>query len=65
MALSLAELRAEEGVSLEYLAEATGVKIKTLERMERGELEKVYAKDVVLISRHFGTTKIKGITVFD
>ena len=65
MALSLAELRAEAGVSLEYLAEATGVKIKTLERMERGELEKVYAKDVILLSRHFGTTKIKGITVFD
>jgi predicted transcriptional regulator len=64
MALTLKQLRDYVGVSVEYLSKQTGVKEEVIESIERGDISKVYAKDVALLGRYFKTTEIQDLTVF-
>lgn len=64
MALTIQQLREEKGLTVEELAEATGVKVKTIKAIEAKNMDKVFAKDVTLLGLYFKESQIQDLTVF-
>ena len=64
MALTIQQLREEKGLTVEELAEVTGVKVKTIKAIEAKNMDKVFAKDVALLGLYFKESQIQDLTVF-
>ena len=59
---SIKELREEKGLTIMELAEKTGVKARSIEKLEQGIIKGVYAIDVAMLGNYFQSCEfVKGL----
>jgi len=59
---TIKELREERNLTVAELAQKTGVKARSIEKLEQGITKGVYASDVAMLGNYFQTCEfVKGL----